>query len=66
MKFACGIASNVNYPALRQAFGGLGGLGRRDDRGYVVERELQFMSTDTHHSLLGLFFDAARKKWTRE
>lgn len=74
MKFArSGIASNAaNYPALPAILSAVtAGLGRHDDRGYAVEREefSKLMSTDTHHSLLGLFFERekARKSetWVR-
>jgi len=68
-----GIANNAShYPALKAILTAVSaGLRNRDAHGYVVEREefAKLLMTDTHHSLLGLFFqrEKARKAetWVR-
>ncbi len=68
-----GIASNTtNYPALEAILRTVSaGLGDRTGRGYAVEREEfgKLLMTDTHRSLLGLFFQRERARkaetWVR-
>lgn len=67
MRFArAGIANNVaNYPALAAILTAVtSGLGHRNGRGYAIEREefAKLLMTDTHHSLLGLFFQRERAR----
>jgi 3-hydroxyacyl-CoA dehydrogenase/enoyl-CoA hydratase/3-hydroxybutyryl-CoA epimerase len=63
-----GIASNsANYPSLNGILTAVSaGLGRHNDYGFKVEREefSKLVSTDTHHSLLGLFFQRERARKT--
>jgi 3-hydroxyacyl-CoA dehydrogenase/enoyl-CoA hydratase/3-hydroxybutyryl-CoA epimerase len=67
------IASNeANYPALNAILTAVfAGLGDRSGHGYAVEREEfgKLLMTDTHHSLLGLFFQRERARkaetWVR-
>lgn len=74
MKFArAGIKSNaINYPALPAILTAVSaGLGDRNGRGYEIERTefAKLVQTETHRSLLGLFFqrERARKQetWVR-
>ena len=65
-------ANTANYPALNAIMAAVtAGLGDRSGRGYAVERKEfgKLLMSDTHHSLLGLFFqrERARKSetWVR-